>query len=75
MSTESTGGRVKKMHPDEVIEFIVCHDDPGVTAGEIAANFDASGAAARYRLNQLEEADRVYGKSVGSSAKIWFPKG
>lgn len=75
MSAESTGGRVKKMHPDEVVAFIVSHDDPGVTAGEIAAEFDASRAGARYRLNALEEEGRVYGKEVGSSAKIWFPSG
>jgi len=75
MSAESTGGRAKKMQPDKIIEFIAAHDDPGVTAGEIAERFDASNAAARYRLNQLEERGEVYGKSVGSSAKIWFPAG
>jgi len=75
MSAEQPGGRAKKMRPDEIIEYIVGHDDPGVTASEIADRFDVSNPAVRYRLDQLEERGEVYGKSVGSSAKIWFPTG
>jgi len=75
MSTDTTTGRAKKMQPDEIISFIESHADPGVTAGEIAERFDTSNAAARYRLNQLDERGEVYGKSVGSSAKIWFLTG
>jgi predicted transcriptional regulator len=67
--------RVQKMHPDEVYEFVRTHKDPGVTAGEVAEAFDVTGSAAQYRLGQLEDRGRVYGKSVGASAKIWFPKG
>jgi len=67
--------RVQKMHPDEVRNFVRQHDDPGVTAGEIADAFGVTRAAARYRLNQLEDREQVYGKTVGASAKIWFPKG
>jgi len=67
--------RVQKMHPDDVYEFVQEHKDPGVTAGEVAKAFDVTSRAARYRLSQLEDRGRVYGKDVGASAKIWFPKG
>jgi predicted transcriptional regulator len=67
--------RVQKMHPDEVFEFVRTHKDPGVTASEIAEAFDVTRRAVRYRLGQLEDRGRVYGKDVGASAKIWFPKG
>lgn len=67
--------RVQKMHPDDVYEFVRKHEDPGVTASEVAEAFEVTGRAARYRLQQLEDRERVYGKSVGASAKIWFPKG
>ena len=67
--------QVQKMHPDEVISFVQHHDDPGVTASEVAEEFNVTPRAARYRLQQLDERNEVYGKTVGASAKIWFPKG
>ncbi|WP_311171826.1 helix-turn-helix domain-containing protein [Halobellus ordinarius] len=74
MSSESAE-KVQKMHPDEVLSFVREHEDPGVTAGEVAEAFGVTRRAARYRLDQLADRDDVYGKTVGASAKIWFPKG
>jgi|GEM_PF-6801571 predicted ArsR family transcriptional regulator len=67
--------RVQKMHPDDVFDFVRKHEDPGVTAREVAEAFGVTPRGARYRLSQLEDRGRVYGKDVGASAKIWFPKG
>ena len=66
--------KVQKMHPNKVLAFVQEHNDPGVTASEIAEEFNATPRAARYRLKQLEERNEVYGKTVGASAKIWFPE-
>jgi predicted transcriptional regulator len=74
MSAESSKW-VRKMHPDDVYKFVRDHEDPGVTAKEVAQAFDVTPGAANYRLDQLEERGRVYGKTVGAAAKIWFPKG
>ena len=67
--------RVKKMDPDEVLSFVRGHEEPCVTAGEVAERFDVSSRAARYRLDQLEEQQKVKGKKVGGSAKVWYPVG
>jgi predicted ArsR family transcriptional regulator len=75
MMGEQSDARVKKMRLEEVDSFIREHKDPGVTAGEIAEAFDVTNKAASYRLAQLEEQDRVRPKTVGASAKIWFPVG
>jgi len=66
---------VKKMDPDEILCFLREHDDPALTASEVAGEFDVTPSAARYRLGQLEEEGRVRGKKVGASSKIWYPVG
>lgn len=66
---------VKKMDPDDVLSFVREHEDPGVTASEVASEFNATTRGARYRLEQLEDEGKIYGKKVGASGKIWFPIG
>lgn len=66
---------VKKMNPDDVFSFVRKHDDPAVTASEVASEFDVTTRGARYRLEQLEDEEKVAGKKVGASSKVWFPKG
>lgn len=67
--------RVQKMHPDEVLSFVQRHEDPAITATEVAEAFDVTPRAARYRLNQLSDQGRVTAKIVGSSAKIYYVVG
>jgi len=66
---------VKKMDPDEILKFLREHEDPALTASEVAEEFEVTPSAARYRLGQLEEEKRVRGKKVGASSKIWYPTG
>jgi repressor of nif and glnA expression len=63
------------MHPDEVLSFVREHEDPVVTAGEVAERFNVTSRAARYRLAQLDERGQVRGKKVGGSAKVWYATG
>jgi len=74
MATESRK-HTKKMSLDEVCSYVREHDDPAVTAVEIAEDFDVTPAAARYRLAQLEEKGLVDSKKVGGSARIWYAIG
>jgi len=65
-------GRVKKMHPDDVLSFIRTHEDPVVTAREVAENFDATRRGAYQRLSQLSDEDEIAEKSVGANGKVWY---
>jgi len=65
----------QKMDPNDIISFVRAHEDPAVTAAEIADKFDATPAGARYRLQQLKESGEIAEKRVGASAKIWYLKG
>lgn len=67
--------RVQKMSPDEVCSFVREHEDPVVTAGEVADEFDVTPKAARYRLNQLESDGDVARKKIGAAAVAWYPRG
>lgn len=71
MSTNG-GEKVQKLDPMDVITFLREHEQPVVTAGEVAEEFDVTPSAARYRLNQLGDQGRVRGKKVGASAKVWY---
>jgi predicted ArsR family transcriptional regulator len=63
------------MDIDEVDRFLRRHEEPCVTAKEVAEYFDVTPRAARYRLGQLVEEGRAGGKNVGASAKVWYAKG
>jgi predicted ArsR family transcriptional regulator len=65
--------RVQKLNPNDLLSFARKHEEPVVTASEIAEEFDVTPKAARYRLNQLAEQGRIRGKTVGASAKVWYP--
>jgi len=58
-----------------ILKFIRAHEDPCVTASEIAAEFGVTNEAVNYRLNKLKRKGRVTDKTVGASAKIWYAKG
>jgi len=60
---------------ENIVKFARAHDDPCITAGEIATQFDISNEAANYRLQQLRERGEMVDKQVGASAKVWFIKG
>lgn len=74
-TTDSKG--VSNAVLDEIMQFIRDHDDPGVTVAEVNAAFDRidDHDAAKYRMQKLEQQDRVYKKKTGASAAIWFPQG
>jgi predicted transcriptional regulator len=74
MSTKP-GNRDKKMSNDDILSFVRAHEDPCVTAGEIAEEFDATNGAVNYRLKKLEEDGRIAKKDAGASAKVWYLKG
>lgn len=65
--------KVQKMHPDDVLKFVRKHEDPVVTAREVSDEFDVTPKAARYRLKQLEEKNKVVGKKIGAAATAWYP--
>lgn len=71
METENAT-RVQKMNPEDVLSFVREHEDPAVTATEVAEAFAVTSRAANYRLNQLEDRGKVRSKDVGASAKIWY---
>jgi predicted ArsR family transcriptional regulator len=60
---------------ETIVEFVRTHDDPCVTAGEIADAFDVTNEAAHYRLKRLKEREQLEDKKVGASAKVWYPVG
>jgi len=75
MSATTRSNGVSEMVLDEIETFILTHDDPGVTIAEVAAAFDdLDRDKAKYRMEKLEQQDRVYKKVTGASAAIWFPK-
>jgi predicted transcriptional regulator len=65
----------KNVTYENILSFIRSHQDPVVTAGEIAAEFNITRQAANYRLKKLRDQNKVAEKKVGSSAKVWFPQG
>lgn len=74
MSSE-TGRGGRKMGDKDILKFVRTHEDPCVTAGEVAARFDVTNEAANYRLRKLENQCKVGSKTVGASAKIWWVLG
>ena len=63
------------MDEDAIMNFVRNHEDPCVTAGEIAAEFGVTNEAVNYRLQQLAEEGRLRDKKVGASAKVWYLTG
>ena len=63
------------MTDDEILTFIREHEDPVVTAKEIANEFDVTNGAVNYRLGKLERRGKVRPKEAGSSAVVWYLAG
>lgn len=61
-----------KMTRERILNFVRTHDEPCVTAGEVAAEFGVTNGAANYRLKQLRDEGELQDKRVGASAKIWY---
>lgn len=67
-----TSGRPKKVTSDKILKFVRTHEDPVVTAGEIADEFNMTNNGVNYRLRQLEDDGELVSKTAGSSAKVWY---
>lgn len=65
-------GAPRKMHDSDILQFMRSHDDPVLTASEIAAEFGVTNAAVNKRLNMLHEEGEVVKKKVGGSAVVWW---
>lgn len=65
----------KKMTYENLIKFVRNHEEPCVTASEVAAEFGVTNSAANYRLKELKQRGKIQDKEVGASAKIWYPIG
>ncbi len=57
---------------EAIVKFIRNHEEPCVTASDIAEYFGKTNNAVHYRLGQLMDADRVREKEVGASAKVYY---
>lgn len=57
---------------ENILSFVRDHEDPCVTAGEVATHFGVTNEAANYRLNKLKRQAKIVEKRVGSSAKVWY---
>lgn len=64
--------RYKKVTSESILQFVRNHEEPVVTAGEIADEFDMTNQGVNYRLRQLEEEGKLVSKTAGSSAKVWY---
>lgn len=71
MSTIQDGGG-PDFTDENIIQFIQAHEDPCVTAGEIAEEFGVTNEGANYRLGKLRDAGKIAEKDVGASAKVWY---
>jgi predicted ArsR family transcriptional regulator len=67
--------REREMAIDDVASFVREHEDPVVTATEVAEQFDVTRKAARYRLQQLESDGDIGRKKIGAAAVAWYPRG
>lgn len=74
MSAKTDDERVK-MTDSEILNFMRTHEDPVVTATEIAEEFSVTNGAVRYRLEKLERVGKVRPKEAGSSAVVWYITG
>ncbi len=72
MSTKSNNHSKKVTH-EKILRFVRNHEEPVVTATEIAAEFDMTNSGVIYRLEQLEEDGKIVSKEAGASAKVWYP--
>jgi predicted ArsR family transcriptional regulator len=67
-----TSQEVGELTYDNIVNFVREHEDPCVTASEIADAFGISNAGARWRLKRLKKRGKLRDKKVGASAKVWY---
>lgn len=68
----STGEYVETISPSRVLDAVMSHSDPTVSAREVAEMLDCSTDAARKKLTQLHERGVVARKKVGGRAVVWW---
>lgn len=68
----ATGEEPLEMSRENLRSFIREHEEPVVTAKDVAEAFDITTQAANYRLRQLKDEGKVEDKKVGASAKVWY---
>lgn len=71
----TNAGAYKEMTDDKLISFIRHHEDPVVTATEIATAFEMTNQGVNYRLKKLEKNGNAASKTVGASARVWYVPG
>jgi len=59
---------------DGIVQFVREHEEPCVTAGEIADFFDVTNGAVHYRLKDLV-GEELRAKEVGASATVFYAVG
>lgn len=57
---------------EDVLDVMRDHDEPFMTLPEIAENVEVTKGTVYKRLQELVEEDRVYRKTVGAKAVIWW---
>lgn len=65
----------RNMDDKDILNFVRRHEDPVVTAGDIAAEFGVTNEAVNYRLKKLKAAGKLRDKRVGASAVVWYLTG
>lgn len=60
---------------ESIMKFVRDHEEPCITAGEIAERFGVTNGAVHYRLDQLMESGEIRAKEVGASATVYYPIG
>jgi predicted transcriptional regulator len=57
---------------ETILQFIRAHEEPCITASEIAEEFGVTNSAVHYRVEQLEESNEIRAKEVGASATVFY---
>jgi len=70
--TEDMPTGEKTVSDEQIIEAVEQHDDPVVSANEVASMFDHTRQWAHSRLNDLFEEDRVCRKNGGPRSVMWW---
>jgi len=66
--------RPKKFMRSEVIEFMLQHERPFVTAEDIVNHFDCGRSTANERLKEIHDDGEIRRKEIGARAVVyWHP--
>lgn len=64
--------RPRTFSNDEVLQRIREHDDPFITASDLASKFEVENGTILDRLHELEKDGEVLSKKVGARATVWY---